>query len=93
MSARKSATPEVIAQWMLGKVERDGTLQQAVAVHKIARRFGDEFVYLNARGAPAIDKRVLAAFLDVSGETVVWQRRGRFWRKREASDTPGRQQG
>jgi hypothetical protein len=93
MPARKDATPEVVAKWMLGEVEQDGVLAQAVAVDEIAHRFGDEFVYENERGALAIDKRVLSAFLDVSRETVVWQRRGRFWRKREPGDGPGRQQG
>lgn len=86
------ATPEGIAQWMLGLIEQDKRLYQADAVREIAERFGDEFTYLNDNGNPAIDKRILRAFRKVSGDTVVWERWDFSWRKRETGDAPGRKQ-
>jgi putative transposase len=59
----------------------------------IAEQFGDTFVYTNENGSLSIDKKVLAAFRKLTGDSVVWQRAGRLWRMREPSDEPGRQQG
>jgi hypothetical protein len=87
-----SATPESVATWMLGEIERDGDLYQDVAVVDISSKFGDEFTYENDSGNLAISKSVLAAFRKLTNDSVVWERGERRWRKRERSDDPGRQQ-
>ena len=87
-----SVTPESVATWMLGEIERDGDLYQDVAVVDISSKFGDEFTYENDSGNLAISKPVLAAFRKLTNETVVWDRNERIWRKRESTDEPGRQQ-
>ncbi len=86
------ATPETIARGMLGEIERKHDLFQLDAVRGIAEKFGPEFTYENQRGNPAIDKRVLAAFNKLTGDTVVWEHWGRYWRKRKDGDKPGRNQ-
>jgi hypothetical protein len=45
-----------VAAWMMEEVERVGTLYQDCAVDEIERRFGEEFVYSNENGNPAIRK-------------------------------------
>jgi hypothetical protein len=88
------ATPAEAAQWMLSRLEEsnDGRLYQADAAEGIARKFGDEFTYLNDNGNPAIDKRILRAFKQISGDGIVWDRWDFCWRKREPGDAPGRKQ-
>ena len=91
-AASGDVTPETIAQWMASLLQREGTLYQSDAVAAIAEQFGDEFTYTNDNGNPAIDKRILKAFKKITGDTVVWERWDFCWRKREASDAPGRKQ-
>jgi len=88
---RKKTTPTDIAAWMLAEVERD-LLYQDIAAAGIEEYFGEEFVYANENGNPAIRKDVLAAFKNLSGDRVVWERGDRLWRLREGLDEPGRQQ-
>ena len=85
-------TPESVAAWMLSRIERSGDLYQDDAVSEISDRFGDQFTHENENGNLAIAKAVLAAFRKLTGNTVVWERGERRWRKREKSDDPGRQQ-
>jgi hypothetical protein len=91
MPAGNGVTPEAIAQWMAGELERDGFLRQRYAAYEIIERFGAEFTYVNRNGNPAIDKEVLAAFREMTAESVIWiGGRVRGWRKREPGDPPGR---
>lgn len=85
-------TPADVARWMFDELSREGFLGQATAAVEIAHRFGQQFVYENARGRPAIAHDVLVAFKALSGDVVVWCRRGRFWRPRRPEDSPGRLQ-
>jgi hypothetical protein len=85
-------TPEKIAEWMVAALERDGLLYQETIVYEIAQRFGDEFTYINERGNPAINRRVLAAFKKLTDENVVWEKGERLWRKRMVTDEVGRSQ-
>lgn len=85
-------TPAEVATWMLAEVQRDGVLYQDTAVGDIEQLFGAEFVVVNDNGNSAIRKDVLAAFRGLSGDSVVWERGERLWRKREGFDEPGRQQ-
>ena len=83
------AMAEDVAQWMLKKVMEDGPLYQISAVGDVGRKFGDELVYINDNGNPAISKDALKAFNKLSADTVVWSKGGRYWRRRGESDEPG----
>jgi hypothetical protein len=85
-------TPDQIAKWMLEELERVGSLYQDTAVVDIASAFGEEFAYVNDNGNLAIRRDVLDAFRELSGDSVVWVRGERMWRKRESNDERGRQQ-
>lgn len=86
------ATADQIARWMLDQVAERGGLYQDRAVHHIIREFGLEWSYVNANGNRAIDKRILAAFRDLSEHDVIWNRGARAWRKRRAHHREGRLQ-
>ena len=84
--------PEQIAEWMLEELDRSEYLYQEDVVIEIDNRFGEGFTYLNENGNLAIDKRVLNAFKKFTGDTVVWEKGERMWRKRESHDADGRAQ-
>jgi hypothetical protein len=89
------ATPDAVAQWMLDELERQPErrreLYQIDATARIIKNFGTEFTYTNKNGNPAIKKTVLDAFYTLHGGTVRWEPRGRYWRKKQPGDPPGRQ--
>jgi hypothetical protein len=87
-------TAETVADWMLAELEKqDGVLYQSDAASQIAEVFGAQFIYeSDSTGHDCIAKPVLAAFRKLSGDSVVWNRGDRFWRRRELDDEPGRQQ-
>ena len=87
-----SATPRDVAAWMLLELERQGYLDQGVAVVEIMKRFGDKFTKYNAIGNLVIHESVLGAFRKLTGNDVVWVRTERHWRRREEYDEPGRTQ-
>lgn len=92
-SGEPNATAETVADWMLEEFEKQsGVLNQDDAVSQIADRFGQTFIYDNQEGNPAIDKKVLAAFRKLTGDSVVWISGERLWRRRELGDEPTRQQ-
>jgi hypothetical protein len=86
------ATAEDVARWMLEEVKSTGTLEQEHAVFEIEHRFGEGFTYITDRGGNSINKNVLDAFRKLSGDDVVWARRSRYWRMRQAGDEPSRAQ-
>lgn len=85
-------THDQVAQWMLAELKRVKYLYQETAVVDIASKFGDTFTYYNDNVNLAIDKKVLAAFRRLTGDSVIWERGERMWRFREEYDEPGRQQ-
>lgn len=85
-------SPTDVASWMVAELSRNGELYQEDAAEAIRDRFGDEFVYENDNGNLAIDKAVLTAFRKATGDTVVWVKGERCWRRREDHDGPGRAQ-
>jgi hypothetical protein len=87
-----SATAKEVAAWMVGELGRHDILDQQSAVYEIEKQFGTQFIYLNARGAPAIGKDVLREFRVLTENTVVWESGQRGWRKRQRHDEPGRRQ-
>jgi hypothetical protein len=89
----ENATPSDVARWMRDEVNRTGSLRQADAVAGIEREFGPDFIYLNENGNPAIDKRVLHEFGELTAGYVIWDRSTFKWRHRQPDDAPSRQQG
>ena len=77
---------------MRDELDRTGSLLQADAVAGIEREFGPEFIYKNESGDPAIDKRVLREFRELTESNVVWDRWAFEWRDRTPDDAPGRKQ-
>ena len=78
---------------MLKELEKQGgTLYQTEAASYIADLFGEHFIYENEAEDVCIDKHVLAAFRTLTGDSVVWSRGERLWRRRELGDEPGRKQ-
>lgn len=92
MNRPTDASPEDVAAWMLKELDRQKYLYQADVVYEIEKRFGEQFVYDNQNGNRAIDGRVLKAFRTLTGDTVVWERGQRMWRRREKYDEGGRRQ-
>jgi hypothetical protein len=83
-----------VVDWMVSEVEVEGFLFQDMAVAHIAEQFGEEFIYTNENGTPAISEAVLSAFYKLTEGTVVWDRWERCWRQRQSDDpaphpTPG----
>jgi hypothetical protein len=87
-----NSSPSDVAAWMATELSRFKELRQSDAAAKIESRFGRQFTYENANGNLAIGPDVLKAFNKLTGSDVVWCRSGRYWRKREARDLPGRMQ-
>jgi hypothetical protein len=86
------ATPDDVAKWMLSELQREKCLYQQTAVCDIESKFGENFIYYNDSGNPAIGKSVLSAFKKLTGDSVIWEKGERMWRFREKRDEPGRQQ-
>ena len=85
-------TAAQVAKWMLKELKRRGKLHDDTLVFEIAEQFGQRFTYENENGNSAIRKDVLAAFANLSKDSVVWQKEDHYWRMRTPSDKPGRQQ-
>lgn len=87
-----SATATDAAQWMARQIASRGYLSQSDAVYYIEKLFGEQFVYLNENGNPAISRSVLKEFRRLTEDDVVWSRSDFSWTKRRRGDAPGRQQ-
>ena len=79
-----------VAEFMAQEFEKDGWLNQSDAVWDIEKKFGNEFLYTNENGNPAISRAVLKEFRKLTDKTAVWERGGRYWRRRDDSDDPNR---
>ena len=81
-----------VARWMLDQVKATGFLFEDEAAFAIERKFGKEFLRDDEEERRGMVPRVLSAFKELAGESVVWQRGDQLWRLREADDLPGWQQ-
>jgi hypothetical protein len=79
-----------VADWMASEVEVVGFLYQETAVTHIAERFGDEFIYVDEDGTPAISEAVLSAFRKLTEGAVIWDRWDKCWRQRQVEEPTGR---
>lgn len=84
-------TPDMVAGWMLGQVEREGCIYQDDVVDYLVKAKREDFMTENADGNQVVGKAVLAAFLELTATTVVWVKPDRYWRWRVAKDEPGRE--
>lgn len=81
-------TAHDVAAFMLKRLNEDETLYQEEVVYEIQERYGDEFVYDNENGNPAIHRKVLAEFRKLTEGKVVWISTERYWRFAQDSDDP-----
>lgn len=88
----ETATPEDVALWMCDELDRAGSLLQSDAAAGIEREFGPDYIYVNENGNPAIDKRVLHLFRELTEDYVIWDRWKFGWRRRQPGDAPSRKQ-
>jgi len=84
-------TPDMVAGWMLGQVEREGCIYQDDVVDYLVKAKRDNLMTENADGNQVVGKAVLAAFLKLTATTVVWVKPDRYWRRRVAEDELGRE--
>ena len=82
-----------VAEWMLKELKRQGKLHRDTAVYEIAEKFGSRSTtYDNKDGNLAIRIDILAAFRELTKDSVVWVQEDRYWRMRTPGDEPGRHQ-
>jgi hypothetical protein len=75
-----------VAKWMLEELKRQHKLHQDTLVYEIAQKFGSQFTYDNENGNLAIRRDVLAAFRELTKDSVVWIQEDRYWRMRAPGD-------
>jgi hypothetical protein len=81
-----------VAEWMLKELQRLGKLHLDTAVYEIAEKFGSQFTYDKKDGNLAIRIDILAAFRELTKDSVVWVQEDRYWRMRTPYDELGRHQ-
>lgn len=84
-------TPGDVAAWMLAQIEREGCIYQDDVVDYLLKAGQGSLLKENADGNEVLGKPVLAAFLALTADTVVWVKPDRYWRWRVAEDEPGRE--
>lgn len=92
MESQGPFTPSDVAAWMLSELNRNQVLFHDIAACRIRERFGTEFTRLTEDGNFSIEPSVLLAFRKMTKDSVVWERRKRYWRKRTDYDEAGRNQ-
>jgi hypothetical protein len=68
MESRQTAAQ--VAKWMLKELKRRGKLHDDTLVFEIAEKFGQQFTCENENDNPAIRKGVLAAFANLSKDSL-----------------------
>lgn len=69
-----------IAQWILATIHAEKTVHQEAIVPRIVEAFGEEWVYTNENGHPAINRDVLKSLRKLRDDSVNWNREERCWR-------------
>lgn len=83
--------PSEVAAWMVSQIERDGCIYQDDVVDFLVKSNAEYLTRENSEGNLVVGKEILAAFLVLTKETVVWVKPDRYWRLRVAEDEPGRE--
>lgn len=84
--------PDQTAAWMLSRIKAEDCVYQDDVVDYVLATHGEQWLRENADGNLVVGKEILAAFLAISKDTVVWIKPDRYWRWRVAEDEPGREQ-
>ncbi|MFC7051459.1 DUF6953 family protein [Hansschlegelia quercus] len=82
---------EEAARWMLGEYEEFGFLYQEGAASHLFNFQDERLAYFDQNSNLCIGKSVLAVFNRLTPDAV-YERAGKFWRRRLDTDQPGRQQ-
>lgn len=82
---------EEAGAWMLSQFERWGTLYQEEAASHLLHLHDENLAYYDQNGNVCVAKAVLKVFNKLTPD-IVYERSGKFWRRRLSSDQPGRQQ-
>jgi len=84
-------SPQQVAQWMLGKIEREGCVYQDDVVDMALYSGGEPLLRENADGNVVLGRGILDSFLALTRENVVWVKPDRYWRFRVLEDDAGRE--
>lgn len=84
-------TEEQAAQWMLREYDKFGFLYQDLAASHLFHLNDKRLAYFDKASNLCVGKGVLAKF-NAWTPDAVYERSGKFWRRRLATDAPGRQQ-
>lgn len=79
------------ARWMLKRFEEAGFLYQDEAASHLFQLNDERLAYFDKSSNLCVGKRVLAIFNKLTPDAV-YERAGKFWRRRLETDQPGRQQ-
>jgi hypothetical protein len=85
------STAKEVAQFMADEFGAHRYLYQETIVFEIISKFGKQFTGPNVNGNLSPRDDVLQEFFSLASDPV-WIRGGRYWRKREDNDDPGRTQ-
>lgn len=76
---------------MLKRYEEAGFLYQEEAASHLFQLNDERFAYFDKSSNLCVGKKVLAIFNSLTSDAV-YERAGKFWRRRLETDQPGRQQ-
>ncbi|MNE88524.1 hypothetical protein D3C80_1858390 [compost metagenome] len=79
-----------VADWMLAQIQQEACVYQDDVVDYLVKANREDLLTENTDGNQVIGKQVLAAFRNLTPDTVVWVKPDRYWRFRVAEDEPGR---
>jgi hypothetical protein len=80
-----------IATWMLVELQKEECLYEIEVVDHLLEIEATDLLRENEDGHVVLGRPVLEAFRRITEATVVWVRRGRYWRFRVPEDEPGRE--
>ncbi|MBD1219980.1 hypothetical protein IC789_05360 [Acinetobacter seifertii] len=82
---------EIILEWMLLNLEKDGCLYQEDVVNFLVKNHQMDFLKENADGNLVLKLSVNSSFKKKTENNVVWVKPERYWRFRVPEDEPGRE--
>ena len=82
---------QLIVDWMLAKISRDGCLYQDDVVDYIVKEKQETLLRENADGNLVLGKALLDTFRKATENEIVWVKPDFYWRRRVPEDEPGRE--
>lgn len=68
-----------IAKWLYDKIIIEHYIDQRTVVYDIEEKFGENFIYINKNGNPAIDAEVLEEFRKLKKNDIIWDQHEQAW--------------